>query len=107
MVACFLSFSLEMHMPHVATGFLGSDCCGERETTVVSCRMSPYDSEEATSSLPPVTPMACSGWELILMAAVLGPQAPLLLPPLLLVLVLAAGAAGAGCGLAVWIDDRR
>lgn len=92
MVACFLSFSLEMHRPHVATGFLGSDCCGEREMMVVSCRMWPYDTEEATWSLPPVTPIACSGravgnWWLLSLA----PRSPLLpLLLVLLVLVLAA-----------------
>lgn len=42
MVACFLSFSLDMHRPHVATGFLGSDCCGEREERLVNAACGPY-----------------------------------------------------------------
>lgn len=47
MVAGFLSFSLDMHRPHVAAGFFGSDCCGEREARLVSAACGPTSQVKA------------------------------------------------------------
>lgn len=86
MVACFLSFSLDVHRPHVATGFLGSDSCGEREEKIGEWRVWPlhrkssvagtrgdFESAVCLSVCLSVTLIACSGWDLV---AALGPQDP-------------------------------